>query len=215
MELNRQWAYSLLKCMKFVKRKATTAKSKHSTVDFTRLKQQFLTDDVVTTVEIEEIPAELILNRYQTVTKIVPSSTWTMNAQGSRRVEAVGVNDKHLITAVFCGSLAGDFLPVQVIYQKTTIAVIHTFNSRPIGTSLIPGSTGPTSKAWSNMLKTSYHTWKLAMHPLKTIPQHWSSWTISKARSQVQRVSSWRLTTFMLFSFHPTQQTPSSQCTCP
>ena len=35
MELNRQWVYSLLKRMKFVKRKATTAKSKHSTADFT------------------------------------------------------------------------------------------------------------------------------------------------------------------------------------
>ena len=35
-------------------------------------------------------------------------------------MEAVGVNDKCLITAVFCGSLTGDFLPVQVIYQGTT-----------------------------------------------------------------------------------------------
>lgn len=119
VELNRQWAYSLLKRMKFVKRKATTAKSKHSTADFTRLKQQFLAD-VVTTVEMEEIPAELILNWDQTGIKIVPSSTWTMEAQGSRRVEAVGVNDKRLTTAVFCGTLTGDFLLVQVIYQGTT-----------------------------------------------------------------------------------------------
>lgn len=29
VEINRQWGYSLLRCMKFVKRKATTAKSKH------------------------------------------------------------------------------------------------------------------------------------------------------------------------------------------
>ena len=41
VELNRQWAYSLLKRMKFVKRKATTTESKHSIADFTRLKQQF------------------------------------------------------------------------------------------------------------------------------------------------------------------------------
>ena len=119
VELNRQWAYSLLSRMKFVKRKATTSKSKHSTADFARLKQQFLTD-VVTTVELEEIPAELILNWDQTGIKIVPSSTWTMDAQGSKRVEVAGINDKRLITAVFCGSLTGDFLPVQVIYQGKT-----------------------------------------------------------------------------------------------
>ena len=43
----------------------------------------------------------MILNGDQTGIKIVPSST--LDAQGSRRVEAVGVNDKCLITAVFCG----------------------------------------------------------------------------------------------------------------
>ena len=69
---------------------------------------------------MEEIPEELILNWDQTGIKIVPCSTWTMDVQGSKRVEAVGVNDKHLITAVFRGSLAGDFLPIQVIYQGTT-----------------------------------------------------------------------------------------------
>ena len=36
-------------------------------------------------------------------------------------MEVCGANDKRLITAVFCGSLVGDFLPIEVIYQgKTT-----------------------------------------------------------------------------------------------
>ena len=69
---------------------------------------------------MEEVPAELILNWDQTGIKIVPSSTWTMDKRGSKRVEAVGINDKRLITAVFCGSLVGDFLPVQVIYKGKT-----------------------------------------------------------------------------------------------
>ena len=47
--------------MKFVQRKVTTAKSKHTIADFTRLKEQFL-QDVVAMVEMEEIPPELILN---------------------------------------------------------------------------------------------------------------------------------------------------------
>lgn len=61
---------------------------------------------------MEEIPAELILMWDQTGIKNVPSSTWTIDVQGSKRAEAVVVNNKHLITAVFCGSLNGDFLPI-------------------------------------------------------------------------------------------------------
>ena len=55
VQLNKHWAYSLLSRIKFVKRKATTAKSKHQTADFAWLKQSFL-NDVVTTVTMEEIP---------------------------------------------------------------------------------------------------------------------------------------------------------------
>lgn len=56
-------------------------------------------------MEMEEIPAELILNWDQTGIKIVPSSTWTMDAEGSKRVEVAGVNDKRPITAMFVGHL--------------------------------------------------------------------------------------------------------------
>ena len=106
--------------MKFVQRKVTTAKSKHTIVDFAWLKEEFL-QDVVATVEMEEIPPELILNWDQTGIKIVPSNTWTMDQLGAKRVEVCGANDKRLITTVFCGSLVGDFLPIAVIYQgKTT-----------------------------------------------------------------------------------------------
>ena len=42
-----------------------------------------------------------------------------MEQQGSKRVEAVGtcISDKRLITAVLCGSLVGEFLPIQLIYK--------------------------------------------------------------------------------------------------
>ena len=121
VELSKHWAYSLLHRMKFVQSKVTTAKSKHTIADFTRLKEEFL-QDVVTTAEMEEIPPELTLNWDQTGIKIVPSNTWTMDQQGAKQVEVCGANDKRLITAVFCGSLVGDFLPIQVIYQgKTTL----------------------------------------------------------------------------------------------
>ena len=119
VQLSRHWAYSLLHRMKFVNRKVTTAKSKYSTTDFIRLKEEFLRA-VVETVEMEEIPPELILNWDQTAVKIIPSSTWTMEQRGSKRIDVAGANDKRAITVVFCGSLVGDFLPLQVIFKGKT-----------------------------------------------------------------------------------------------
>ena len=119
VSLGPSWGYSLLERMKFVRRKATTAKSKLSLESFSELKRQFL-NDVVSVVQLEEIPPELILNWDQTGVKIVPSSLWTMDQQGSKRVEVVGISDKRLITAVFCGSAIGEFLPVQLIYKGKT-----------------------------------------------------------------------------------------------
>ena len=75
--------------------------------------------DVATTVEMEEIPAELVLNWDQTGIRLVPSSTWTMERRGEHRVEMVGVNDKRQITAVFCGNALGEFLSLQLIYYGT------------------------------------------------------------------------------------------------
>ena len=119
IDLSRQWAYHLLDRMKFVRRKATTSKSKHTPIDFAKLKEAFL-DDVRAVVNMEEIPAELILNWDQTGIHLVPASAWTMDQAGSKRVEIMGVNDKRQITAVFCGTLTGDFLPIQIIYQGKT-----------------------------------------------------------------------------------------------
>ena len=74
VRLNRHWAYSLLRRMKFVQRRATTSKSKHSIHNFSALKKSFL-EDVVTTVEMEEIPPELIMNWDQTGINLVPLSS--------------------------------------------------------------------------------------------------------------------------------------------
>ena len=63
--------------MQFVKRKATTAKSKQFTEEFGQLKETIL-GDILSTIEMEEIPVELILNWDQIGIKIVLSSTWTM-----------------------------------------------------------------------------------------------------------------------------------------
>ena len=46
--------------------------------------------------------------------------------RGGERVEITAVDDKRQITAVFGGSLTGDFLPIQLIYQGTTKRCLPT-----------------------------------------------------------------------------------------
>ena len=119
IELNRHWAYSLYKRMGFVQRKPTTSKGKYGMENFSALKRSFL-DDVVTTVEMEEIPPELIFNWDQTGIKLVPSTSWSMEQKGVKRVEVAGQNDKRQVTAVICGTIQGDLLPLQIIYKGKT-----------------------------------------------------------------------------------------------
>ena len=118
IQLSKEWAKLVLRMMGYTKRRANF-KSKVLVDDFTRLKMQFLLD-VKACVEFKDIPHELILNWDQTGLKIVPSTSWTMEKKGTKRVELVGIDDKRQITAVFVCSLAGDFLPLQVIYAGNT-----------------------------------------------------------------------------------------------
>ena len=65
VKLNRHWAYGFFQRIGFVQRKPTTAKVRFIVENFAAKKKEFL-DDLITTVEMEEIPPELILNWDQT-----------------------------------------------------------------------------------------------------------------------------------------------------
>ena len=119
VNLSKAWAKLLIKRMGFVKRKGTTSKSKDTVEDFERRKDDFL-EQVRAIVVMEDIIPDLIVNWDQTALSIVPASRWTLEKKGTKRVELIGINDKRQITAVFCGSLSGNFLPLQVIYQGKT-----------------------------------------------------------------------------------------------
>ena len=43
-----------------------------------------------------------------------------MELEGAKRVEITGKDDKRQITVVFAGSMAGDFLPIQLVYKGKT-----------------------------------------------------------------------------------------------
>ena len=116
--LTKHWATNLMARMGLVKRRAST-KAKMTPKDFDRLKAQFLFD-VTVVIEMEEIPPQLVINWDQTGIHYVPVSTWTMAPGGSKRVEIVGIDDKRQITAVFAGSMSGEFLPPQLIYKGKT-----------------------------------------------------------------------------------------------
>lgn len=104
--------------MGFSKRRAN-AKVKISPHNFKEIKDHFLLD-IKSVVAMEDIPNGLILNWDQTAVKIVPSSSWTMEKRGTKKVEIAGIDDKRQITAVLACSLSGDFLPIQLIYKGTT-----------------------------------------------------------------------------------------------
>ena len=57
-----------------------------------------------------------------------PVSEWMMEKKGSKRIEIVGIDDKRQLAAVFVGSLAGDYLAPQLIYQgksPRSLPLIH------------------------------------------------------------------------------------------
>ena len=116
----KSWAKYLLSKMDFVKRKATTKKPKLTVSNFEELKDQFLMD-IKAITSMEDIPDEMIVNWDQTAIIYISLSNWTVAKEGSRRVEVVGIDDKHQITATFAASLSGNFLPVQMVYEGKTI----------------------------------------------------------------------------------------------
>ena len=71
--------------MQFTKRRANS-KSKVLPTNFDEFKEQFLLD-IRSLVVMEDIPKDLLINWDQTAMKIVPSSSWTMEKYGIKRVE--------------------------------------------------------------------------------------------------------------------------------
>ena len=163
------WAKSLLYQMGFVKRRESTA-MKMSVSNFGSVKEQFLLD-VQTAMEMKDIPLELVFNWDQTGISIVPGSTRTMEVRGSKKVEITGISDKRQITAVFCGTVAGEFLPLQLIYQGKTTACLLRFSFPSDWHVTLHQTTGQTSK----------------MKALKVLNARWicSSGSLSKVRIYV------------------------------
>ena len=120
----RSWGKSILRRMGFVKRRASTT-AKVMVKNFEEAKAQFLLD-VRVNIDMDEIPPDLVINWDQTGIHYIPAGSWTMEKEGTKRVEIVAADDKRQITAVFAGTLIGDFLPPQLIYKGTTPRCLPT-----------------------------------------------------------------------------------------
>ena len=81
--------------MRYVKRRGSTS-AKVTVNNFEELKQQF-SIDVKAIIEIEEIPAGLIINWDQTGINYVPTNSWTMEKIGQKQVEIVAADDRRQI----------------------------------------------------------------------------------------------------------------------
>ena len=118
ISLTKTWAQSILKRMGYVKRRAST-KAKVTVADFDAQKALFL-HDVKSIIVMEEIPPQLVINWDHTGINFVPVSNWTMAKEGSKRIEIFGKDDKRQITAVFGGTMSGEFLYPQILYAGKT-----------------------------------------------------------------------------------------------
>ena len=76
--------------------------------------------NIVTLVEEQNIPQNLILNLDQTPLKYVPVSHKTMAKKGVKSVAIAGSAGKRSITRTFVITLNGDFLRLQLIYGGKT-----------------------------------------------------------------------------------------------
>ena len=129
--ISKDWAKSLLCRMGYVKRRVSTS-AKVTPQDFDERKKQFLYDGKVL-VNYEEIPDSLVINWDHTGIKYIPTNSWTMEKEGKKRVEILGIDDKRQITGVFAATKDGNFLPIQVIYKRKLREAYQMLNYHQIG----------------------------------------------------------------------------------
>ena len=144
----RSWVQSLYRRMKFTRRAGTTSRPPVPMGIYEECRSEYLRN-VNQKMKLYSIPAELVLNADQTPSSYVSVGKQTMAAHGSKSVPIAGLSDKRNITLTFVVSLAGEFLPMQVIYAG------KTKQSQPRGFVFPKGfSITQNPKHWSNELET-------------------------------------------------------------
>ena len=118
MNITKTWAKSLLKRMGYVKKKCSNA-GKVSTLQLAHIQEVFPAD-VRAQVVMNDIPDEVIINWDQTGVPLVPTGEWTMHRAGDKIIPIANSDDKHQITTILAASMAGEYLPPQLIFKGKT-----------------------------------------------------------------------------------------------
>ena len=147
-DMPRSWVQSVYKRMGFVKRMGTTTRPPIPQGLYNECRHKFL-GDIKDKIRKYDIPPELILNADQTPSSYISVGRTTMARNGSKSIPIKGLTDKRNITLTFVATLAGDFLPLQVIYGGKTKASLPRGFKFPTGFCLTQNP-----KHWSNELET-------------------------------------------------------------
>ena len=106
-----------------------TTKAKVSLDEFEEHKVQFLFD-TKEIIKMEDIPDSLVINWDHTGIHYVQDGAWTMKKEDSKRVAITGTNDKRQIAAVFSITMAGHYLPPQIIGKNKEVFACSQVSSQ-------------------------------------------------------------------------------------
>ncbi len=70
------------------------------------------------------IPLELVCNSDQTAVHLRPSTEQTYEVKGVKEVKCLGKDDKRQITAVVSSTASGELVPLQLVFQGKTKAIV-------------------------------------------------------------------------------------------
>ena len=115
----RSWIQSVYKRMGYTRRMGTTARPPVPKGLYDECRVSYLRD-IETIRKKYNIPPQLILNADQTPSSYVSVGKSTMAKRGEKSVSIKGLSDKRNITLMFVITLAGEFLPLQIIYGGKT-----------------------------------------------------------------------------------------------
>ena len=147
-DMPRSWIQSIYHRMGFTKRMGTTTRPPIPPGLYKECRMEYLRG-IKDKIKKYNIPPQLVLNADQTPSNYISVGKTTMAKSGSKSIPIKGLTDKRSITLTFVVTLAGDFLPLQIIYKGKTTASLPRGFRFPTGFSL---SQNP--KHWSNEKET-------------------------------------------------------------
>ena len=116
--VSRAWANSILRRMKFVKRKGTKS-AKKVPADAPAQINKFH-NRIYYTMKKYNIPNSMFVTFDESSSALVPASDWTLEEQGASQVGIGGLDDKRNVTLGLSFSATKILLTTQIIYEGKT-----------------------------------------------------------------------------------------------